>query len=328
MTTRPADLKDVEDEIIREFLDRLRKRKGRDHGTYKRRRSDLRKFDRWLFNRGLSADSDEITTLLIEDFVFELNDEGYSGNSIETIYASVRSFYQNLVDRYDHIEIDKNPAADVPMADIDFDNNGKSGGPEADSITYITKEEKDRLLEHAPPPKVRNKLLIELLFQTGIRRGEASNIELEHIDLDNRKIDIYGEKSNEWRVVKFQPSLKKMLKIWIDHERPLLNPGDSDRLFITERKGHMSYDMVNHIVREAASNAGLNEVVSHDKNGRPMWKITAHTLRHSHAVHALKCDIDVRSLQKHLGHSKIETTMEYLQLIDSDVLDAFDAKFE
>jgi integrase/recombinase XerD len=77
------------------------------------------------------------------------------------------------------------------------------------------------------------------------------------------------------------------------------------------------------IVRPAAEEAGIQEVVYTDKNGGQRYRITAHALRHGHGVHALKSGIDVRTVQKHLDHAKLEMTMRYLQLIDSDVKEGY-----
>jgi len=80
---------------------------------------------------------------------------------------------------------------------------------------------------------------------------------------------------------------------------------------------------INEIVKDAAENAGIQNVINRDALDRSRHRITAHALRHGHAVTALKSGIDVRTVQKHLGHTDIETTMEYLQLIDDDVMEAY-----
>ncbi|PSP69869.1 hypothetical protein BRC80_10170 [Halobacteriales archaeon QH_9_66_26] len=64
-----------------------------------------------------------------------------------------------------------------------------------------------------------------------------------------------------------------------------------------------------------------------DKGGGKRWKITSHALRHGHAVASLKSDIDVRTVQEHMGHSDISMTMKYLRLIDDDVREAYHGKF-
>ena len=61
-----------------------------------------------------------------------------------------------------------------------------------------------------------------------------------------------------------------------------------------------------------------------DQRGRNCYRNTTHSLRHGHAVHALKEGIDVRTVKKHLGHSKLEMVMKYLQLIDDDVKEAYE----
>ena len=80
-------------------------------------------------------------------------------------------------------------------------------------------------------------------------------------------------------------------------------------------------------MKEAAQKAGINEVMYGDKGGGKRWKITLHALRHGHAVEAIKSGIDIRTVQKHMGHSSLEQTMKYLRLIDDDVREQYHGKF-
>ena len=85
----------------------------------------------------------------------------------------------------------------------------------------------------------------------------------------------------------------------------------------------MNPDDVGQMVKQAAIDADINEVMYEDQHGNERWKITAHALRHGHAVHSLKSGIDVRTVQQHLGHSSLDMTVRYLNLIDDDVRQAY-----
>lgn len=73
----------------------------------------------------------------------------------------------------------------------------------------------------------------------------------------------------------------------------------------------------------AAKEAGIQDVQYVDQRGNKQRRVTTHTLRHGFAVNALKCGIDIRRLQKLLGHADISTTQKYLRVIDEDVKEAY-----
>ena len=127
------------------------------------------------------------------------------------------------------------------------------------------------------------------------------------------------------RTVFYQSSLDFLLEQWIDggYRDSFPNATDSPYLFTGDRRPAINSDDVGVIVKEAATEAGVNEVMYEDAHGNERWKLTSHALRHGHAVEALKSGIDVRTVQKHLGHSSLDMTMRYLNLIDNDVREAY-----
>ena len=102
---------------------------------------------------------------------------------------------------------------------------------------------------------------------------------------------------------------------------------NSEYLFVSDYTPRLEKQRINKIVKEAAQKAGINEVMYEDKGGGKRWKITSHALRHGHAVEAIKSGIDIRTVQKHMGHSSLEQTMKYLRLIDDDVREQYHGKF-
>lgn len=123
-------------------------------------------------------------------------------------------------------------------------------------------------------------------------------------------------------MVYYQPSLDTLLNRWINVGRKSLTTADSEYLFPTFKTEKITGKQISKTVRKAAENAGLQEVAFTDASGGEHVKITAHTLRHSHAVQCLKNGMDTRTLQKLLGHAKIETTERYLRLAEDDVMNA------
>lgn len=303
---------DVTDSLIDRVLERLRRIKGEDSSTYVTYRRDLRTYDSWLNERGISAKC--ATTLDIENFVLTLKDYDYAGNTIETRYTAVRRLYSVAVDTFG--TLNENPCNGVNLIEL-----GVFDGEDADHRHYITEEEFDHMRENCGEPYVRNRLVLELFWQTGVRLGELRNIKLDKVNREKHPIEVWGQKTDERRTVHYQPSLNRLINIWIEEERPLLR--DSPYFFPSNRAEQLSKRTFRRIVLDSAEE--INEVIGHTKSGHPKRRITPHTMRHSHAVHALKSGVPVRAVQKQLGHADISTTMQYLRLIDDDVAEAYQA---
>jgi len=303
----------MNDDLIERFVTRLRRIKGEDHGTYNLYRRVMECYDEWLASQNL--DSLDASTLDIEDYLLEMKQDGYAGNTIEVHLTAIRKLYTTAEDKFDLID-------DHPCEEFDVDELGlHDSRDDEDRVYYVTEDEFEHMRENCGEPYVQNRLVLELLWQTGVRKNELRNIELDNVDIDNHRIRVYGSKTSEWRTVHYQPSLNRLMNIWIEQERPLLQ--DSPYLFPSIRADQIGAKTISRIVREAAED--INEVVSTTHNGNPRRRITVHTLRHGHAVHALKSGVDVRSVQTQLGHKNIDTTMQYLRIVEDDVAEAYQA---
>lgn len=303
------------------FMDR---QQGKADNTIKARRAGLKRYNGWLADQDL--DPTDVTSEHIDQYFSEMQGAGYAPSSIKNHWGTVHVFCKFLSLRDD---IEENPMDAEELRRRDYTNSKQRGHIESKEPNYITKEELEELVAHAPPPRLRNKLLIRLMFQTGVRTNEVTRIRLSDIDRDDRSIDIYSKKTGETRTVFYQPSLDFLLEEWLDggYRHALPTSHDSQYLFVSRETERLSEAMVNPIVSEAADEAGIQEDLFETKNGHTRKRVTPHTLRHSHAVHALKSGIDVRTVQKHLGHASLEMTMQYLDLIDDDVKDAYQADF-
>lgn len=291
--------------------------------SYKTRRTNLRNFNQWLEETG--KELTELSTLDLDDYFTTQVNQGYAPNTVSSRYESVRALFDRLTGRFEVLE--ENPFKDLDRREFVKKDTKKHSHSE---ISYVTPEEKEALCDHVPTPSIRNELIIRLMWQTGIRKTELVNIELEHLDRDARSIRVWSNKSKEWRKVFYQPSLDILLDQWLDrgHRDCFMPAANSSYLFVTERSEKLNGATVtDDVVKPAAEAAGMQEVLYQDKSGAKRYRITPHSLRHRHAVNALKSGIDVLTVQKHLGHSSLEITMNYLQLIDEDVKEAYQENF-
>lgn len=305
------------DELIEQYLTRVEAMKS--EATHRTFTSNLRQFDFWLDETGYEIT--EMDPLELEQFFIEMNNDGYAPNTVASRFESVRALYKFLSGKLGTIE--ENPMDDLKRSDYVEKGTKKHDSTE---VVYITPEEKEALCENVPSPTLRNELIIRLLWQIGARKSELVEIELDDIDREKRAIDLWSNKTKEWRTVYYQPSLDLLMNQWIDggYRDSFATAAGSPYLFVTERSEQMAPETVNRkLVRKAAEQADIQEVMYTDKGGGKRYRVTAHALRHGHGVHALKSGIDVRTVQKHLGHAKLEMTMRYLQLIDEDVREGY-----
>jgi integrase/recombinase XerD len=183
---------------------------------------------------------------------------------------------------------------------------------------YLTRDEVEQLSENVPTKNpLRNELIVRLLFETGVRIGELSRVKLENVDRENGDILVKSSKKRqrtEYRTVHYwSEATERLLTLWLDkgHRAGIYGASDSPYLFPTAKRERVREQAINDVVKQAAESAGLQEEQYEDAAGRTQWKITAHTLRHSCAMHLLNNGATVAHVKKLLGHTDIQTTQQY-----------------
>lgn len=159
---------------------------------------------------------------------------------------------------------------------------------------YISKEEISSILDKAKKDRYRNYILLLCLWRTGMRVSEI--VEVKKMDVADGTIIVRDSKHHKDRVIPLESELSNLLGLFSDSMRP------KDRLFpLTDRQ-------VRNIVYKYAPQ---------DLDVHP------HTFRHSFAVYCLKNGMNLRTLQKILGHSSLTTTQVYLDIVGKDIKDDF-----
>lgn len=306
--------------------------------TYDGRSAQFRRFDKWCNANGYDVRSIEAGE--VKEFLNELNEEGYAPETVGGYLSGLRVLFNELAGPVLEKRED-NPIEELLEYRKRSDLLPSGGERKHDEVeySYLDRDEVMDLADNVPAPRVRNELLIKLLFQTGVRATEASEIDIDDIDRDANTIRVRNLKKRNpgkedlFRTVTYQPNhagVGSLMNLWLDGgRREALSKyaAESDRLFISERSPELPMDQIIRIVRKAAENADLQEVVYTDNGGRDRYKVTAHTLRHSHACHAVKSGIDIRTLQKHMGHESIDVTEKYLRIVDDDVRQKFTSQW-
>lgn len=154
---------------------------------------------------------------------------------------------------------------------------------------------------------LRNRLIMELLYATGVRVSELVNMKIKDIDLDNKSINIIGKGSKE-RIVFFNDVCYKYLKLFISES---LKIRKCDYLIINHNGEKITTRGIRMIINQ------IIEKTSIIKNIHP------HTLRHSFATHLLNNGCDLLTVQELLGHSSISTTGIYTHVSTDHIKEVY-----
>ena len=212
--------------------------------------------------------------------------------------ACLRSFFRFL---YREGIVETNPARLVP--------NPKKGRPLPE---FLSVEEAFDLVES--PDGVgfraaRDRAALELLYGSGLRISELTNLRVDDIDLREGLLRVKGKGSKE-RLVPIGSKAREALKDYLV-ERALLR-SSSPYLFLNPKGRRMTERGLREVVYRQARKAGL------------AGRVSPHTLRHSFATHLLQSGADIRDIQELLGHSSISATQVYTHLDLGHLMDVYD----
>jgi len=153
----------------------------------------------------------------------------------------------------------------------------------------------------------RDRIVLELLYDTAIRRSELSSIQIEHMDLEGGYINIHG-KGGRQRVVPVSKRVCDLIINYIQMVRPqCIAVKDSGHLILNRFGNQMGPNGIWAIVKRHAKKAGIRKNVS------------THTFRHTCATHMMKNGAPVRHIQELLGHESLESTQIYIRVTINDL---------
>lgn len=273
------------EEAINKFLEYLEKELNYTKMTIIDYQEDLNLFANYINNNKLNYLN--LTKNDIIMYLKYLDSKKYCNKSISRFLSSLRHFYTYLVE--------------IKLIEENIFKRIRNPKVEKKLPNYLNVLEVDdllKLLKEDTKENIRNKCLVELLYSTGIRVSEASNIKLKDIDMNNMTIRVFGKGRKE-RIAYFGYSLKDILKKYLKVRSEFFKKGEIDYLFVNSIGGKLSRQSIENIF----SNISKMEGVKH--------KLSPHTLRHSYATHLLNDGADLRSVQELLGHENLNTTEIY-----------------
>ena len=269
--------------LLSSFVYHLKVERGMAKNSIDSYRHDIKDF--LLFNE---QPIEQYATDDISKYLLTLQELGLVNASIARKRVALGQFFGFLKDN------------DIPIkVDLDMVPRIKLGVHLPD---FLSVDEMFQLLGSLPSTtalEIRNKLMMELLYATGMRISELLGLTLHDLNLTDRVILVHGKGSKQ-RYVPFVDSLDPIFAKYLNQARPiLLKLKQSEFVFLNNRGGKMSRMGFWKILRLAVISAKLNK------------DVTPHTFRHSFATHLLEGGVNLRIVQALLGHSSIDTTQIY-----------------
>ena len=269
------------DDEIKEFLDYLEFEKKFSLYTVDNYDKDITEFKEYLVMNNINSFK-KVDYSLVRKYLVFLYEKKYKNTTICRHISSLRSFYKYLLGNK---LINENPMEliSLPKKQQRLPN-------------FLYYNDLEKLLEtpdQATSIGLRDKLIFEILYSTGVRVSELVNIKVKDIDFENKSIRIFGKGKKE-RIVLFGDQALKLINIYLDQRG-----FSSEYLILNNRGNKITTRGVDLIIHKNSLKSGL-------KN-----KITPHTMRHTFATHMLNDGANLLTVQELLGHENLKTTQVY-----------------
>lgn len=281
---------DTFEEHLQDYLLMLTIEKGLSTNTIDGYRLDLRQFGNWLKQEG--EDLSKMDQLTIRHYKIYLGIH-YKNSTIARKITSLKGFCDYLTEN-----------GILPYT-LTITNQTKKS---TRLPNVLSQEQIEAMLTAASPYTLagkRDNAILELMYATGIRVSELTDLTLDRYYAEDQFIRVIGKGSKE-RLVPFGSYAKEAVARYL-HARQEAHIKPNPYLFLSNRQEKMTRQAIWKLVKKYAHAAGIP------------FEVTPHTIRHTFATHLLENGVDLRAIQEMLGHSDISTTQIYVHLAFKDI---------
>lgn len=272
---------------IQAFVDFLSLEKKYASNTVLAYQRDLKVFQIFLASQYEISDLKAAHYTQIRRWITLLVDGGLSNRSINRKISTLNSFYKFLVKTG---TLKTSPLAKHKALKVQKKIHIPFSEKELTAVLSIKRDDSFEA--------IRNLLILELLYSTGMRRAELINLKISDVDFHQQQLKVLGKRNKE-RFIPLLSTVRESLKAYINLRNQLVNIQDSDILFLTKKGAKMYGTLVYRIVKN------YFETISTKVKKSP------HILRHSFATHLLNNGADLNSVKELLGHSSLAATQVY-----------------
>lgn len=282
------------DDALQEYLQYLLVEKGLSNNTILAYKRDLTHFLLFLNNTYHNEYIKDIVVEMVEEYLKVCNNS-LNDTSIKRRIVSIRNFYLFLfMEEYVSVNIMANIA--IPKKSQKLPN-------------VLSKQQVEQLLnsiDESTDSSFRNKVMLELLYASGIRVSELLSLRVAQVNVHMRFIKVIG-KGNKERMIPVSDYVCSLLERYMNDVRPNLQTNTTPYLFLSKKGNVISRNSFYQTMMKIVDQSGVGV------------HCTPHTLRHSFATHLLENNADLRSIQEMLGHSDISTTTIYTHVTNQSL---------
>ncbi|MCI5835131.1 MAG: tyrosine recombinase [Firmicutes bacterium] len=232
-------------------------------------------------------DIKDANNLVVRNYLRSLDKHNYSNKTLCLYISSLRSFYKyllkNRVIKSNPMVLIKNPKLEKRVPKFLYYNELSSLFESIDTSTVLG---------------IRDNLILEILYSTGVRVSELVSIKLSDINNFDKSITIFG-KGKKSRIVLFGDTLESALNLYLNKSRNILIKTNTDILLLNKNGTPLTDRGVRLIISKIVEKASIKQNVS------------PHVLRHTFATHLLKEGADLKTVQELLGHATLSATEVY-----------------
>lgn len=277
---------------IKEFLYHCEFAKGKSLNTIKSLRIDLYRFNEYIIKCNDLKKISDIDGFNFREFLVELQGCDIGKRSLNRKISSIKSFFKYLKDTG---KIKSNPAQLIIAPSYD------RGIPEVLELEEIVRFRK--AIELKNYHSLRDRLIVELLYSSGITSQELLGLGEDVFNLESREVVVTSFK--KYRTVFFSERTKNFFKRYIVAKKEKLESKyNKEILFVNGSGGRLTDRSLRRLIDRYGVKAGITK------------EISPHSFRHTFAVHMLEHGISLLQLQKLLGHSNLDSTKIYLEALE------------
>ena len=280
---------------LEEYLKYLKYERNYSEETINSYEEDLVEFFDFLNRENL-----DLLTIRYEDvrfFLMGLDEKKNKSTTISRKLSSLRGFYKFLINREytnnNPFILIKTPRKEKKLPRFFY---------------YNELEEMFDSIDITTPLGQRNRLILEVLYASGVRVSELVNIKLK--DINDEEIKVLG-KGNKERITRIGDYAREILDLYLSDGYKELNKNNSEYLFLNNNGKKLTTRGIRYILDEVIKNTNVKK------------KISPHMLRHSFATHLLNEGCDILSVQELLGHESLTATAIYTHVTTDRLKDVY-----